>query len=127
MKKILAMVLAIGISAMFGLAAAQAKPSKRCDLRTHSCRLLTFRDLRQGYHLFRHTCKTCHHHHDRQGAGFLYTGSFSMEGWNQIFASRYPKCARDGSWNKFSQEQLEKVNDYLFANAWDANNPHVML
>jgi mono/diheme cytochrome c family protein len=127
MKKILTMVLAIGILGTWGLTAAQAKPNKRCDSEGKACRLLTFPDLQQGYHLFRNNCKTCHHWNNDQGAQFLYTESLSMKGWNRVFAKRYSTCARKGHWDKLSQEELAKINDYLYANAWDASDPHVSL
>ncbi|MBU0665611.1 MAG: hypothetical protein KJ990_13865 [Proteobacteria bacterium] len=39
--------------------------------------------------------------------------------WNRVFATRYPKCAQDGSWNGINDEQLRRVNDCLWR--W-ANN-----
>ncbi|MDA8163901.1 MAG: hypothetical protein M0017_02550 [Desulfobacteraceae bacterium] len=123
-KKVLATVMALGISMGVGLIAAQARPSKRFDAATKTCRLLTFKNLEDGYHLFENSCKSCHHRGNAQGAEFLYSESTTMKGWTRVFATRYPECAKDGVWNKLSQDQLLKINDYLYAYAWDASDPH---
>jgi hypothetical protein len=124
MKRIFVTVLAIGVSAGAGFPTAQAQPGTRYDPGTQTCRIITFENLQEGYRLFRSDCKNCHHRGNDQGADFLYTESKSMKGWNRVFASRYPECAKGGVWDRLGLEQLLKLNDYLFANAFDANNPH---
>jgi hypothetical protein len=46
-----------------------------------------------------------------------------MRAWNRIFYEKYPKCAKDGAWAGLSQDDLVKLNDYLYSNASDADNP----
>ena len=124
MKMFVATALACGISATFGLAAVQAQPTTRYDAGTQTCRTLTLENLQEGYRLFRSECKVCHHRGNDEGAGFLYTESKGMKGWNRVFASRYPGCAAEGRWEKLSPEDQLRINDYLYANAFGASNPH---
>ena len=124
MRKMLATTVAIGLTAAFGMTSVQAQPAKRYDPGTQTCRILTQENLHHGYELFQENCKSCHHRGNEQGADFLYSESKSMEGWNRVFGSKYPDCADEGKWDKLTRQELLIVNDYLFANAYDSNNPH---
>ncbi|MBU0663355.1 MAG: hypothetical protein KJ990_02305 [Proteobacteria bacterium] len=102
-----------------------AKPVSRYDAATQTCRVLSdgplewdSRSWGEGGKTFKATCQGCHNSKDKI-APFLWSESKSQEAWNRVFASRYPKCAQDGSWNAISEEQLRKVNDFLWR--W-ANN-----
>jgi len=100
---------------------AQARPKTRFDATTQTCRILNRGQLDwdsqpygEGGKVFREFCKSCHTRDNDKGAPFLHSESKTSEGWNRVFAKRYPKCAKDGTWDALTQEQLLKVNDYLF-------------
>ena len=104
---------------------ADAKPVTRYDAASNTCRVLSDGPLEwdsqaygEGGKIFRANCKSCHKSHNDKGAPFLWSESKGQDGWNRVFATRYPKCAQDGSWDGISEEQLRMVNDYLwrFAN-----------
>jgi hypothetical protein len=117
----------IGTTLLFLLAAltfAYAAPSKRFDEGSQTCRVLTDPIKYQGYKVFRNSCKTCHYRGNDKGATFLYTESKSMAGWNKVFSKKYPACARDGSWDSISEDDLLALNDFLFAKAYDAYDPN---
>ncbi|MBW1750843.1 MAG: hypothetical protein JRJ37_09145 [Deltaproteobacteria bacterium] len=108
-----------------------ARPGKRYDQSTQMCRLIDQGKLDwqsepwgTGGIKFREVCKSCHTRNNDKGAPFLYMESFSPEGWNQVFAKRRKKCARDGSWDVLSKEELLLVNDYLYRNANDTYDPN---
>ncbi len=108
-----------------------ARPAKRYDKPTQMCRLLDRGELdwqSEGWGIggikFREVCKSCHTRDNDKGAPFLYMESFSSEGWNQVFAKRRKKCARDGSWDVLTEEELLLVNDYLYRNANDTYDPN---
>jgi len=98
---------------------AFAKPEKRFDQESYTMRELTFDNLRVGYKVFREVCKSCHSRGNDKGARFLHTESKTMRAWNRVFSERYPKCAANGAWKSISNDDLAKLNDYLFANAVD--------
>ena len=108
-----------------------ARPGKRYDKSTEMCRLIDTGKLDWesdhwgiGAAKFKEVCKSCHNRNNDKGAPFLYMESYSSKGWNQIFAKRRKKCAKDGSWDVLSQEELLMVNDYLYRNANDTYNPN---
>jgi len=108
-----------------------ARPSKRYDRGTEMCRMLDKGKLDwesdnwgTGARKFKEVCKSCHNRDNNKGAPFLYMESCSSEGWNQVFAKRRKKCARDGSWDVLTKEELLLVNDYLYRNANDTYDPN---
>ncbi len=108
-----------------------ARPGKRYDKKTEMCRLIDSGQLDWerdhwgvGAKKFKEVCKSCHNRNNDKGAKFLYMESFSSEGWNQVFAKRRKKCARDGSWDVLSNNELLLVNDYLYRNANDTYDPN---
>jgi len=123
MKK--AFIGLLGIFLFFcGVGQAGASPVKRCDPVTQTCRIFTHASLWEGYTIFRNNCKSCHYRGNDKNAKFLYTESKVRKGWNRVFAKRYTKCAKDGSWGKLTAEQIARVNDYLFKNAADTYDPY---
>ena len=64
--------------------------------------------------MFQEVCKSCHRRDNDKGAPFLWVESLSSNGWNRVFAQRYPKCASDGSWGGTSLEDIQMINDYLY-------------
>jgi len=90
MKRVVVSML--GIFAVFCLFALEvdASPTKRCDETTGTCRIFTHKSLWEGFKVFRHTCKSCHHRGNDKHAKFLHTESKTMKGWNRVFAKRYP-------------------------------------
>jgi len=104
--------------------APEASPTKRCDKVANVCRIFTHESLWEGYKLFQSNCKSCHFRGNKKNAKFLYTESKVRKGWNRVFSKKYSQCAKDGSWQKLTVEQLARVNDYLFKNAADTYDPY---
>lgn len=108
---------------------ADARPTKRFDATTQTCRNLADGQLEwhsrpwgDGGKVFRKVCKTCHARSNDKGAPFLWTESKSSKGWNRVFARKYPECAKDGSWDAVSLDQQLKLNDYLYRFANDSQD-----
>ncbi len=124
MKKMGVMVVTLLLLvAWCGIDQAEARPRKRFDPRTRMCRLLDRGRLDWnsepwglGGQKFREVCKSCHTRNNDKGAPFLWAESYTSKAWNSIFAKRRKKCARDGSWDVLSEEELQMVNDYLYRN-----------
>ena len=123
MKKFLLVSLTLGTSLLLISPALNARPGKRYDPATKMCRILSDGKLNWesepwgiGGQKFRQVCKSCHTRNNDQGAPFLYAESHMPKGWNQIFFKRRVKCARDGSWDVLTPEELRMVNDYLYRN-----------
>ena len=115
----------------YGVHRSEARPGKRYDERAKMCRTINDGILDWesepwgiGGIKFREVCKSCHTRNNDKGAPFLYMESYSSKGWNSIFAKRRKKCARDGSWDVLTEEELRLVNDYLYRNANDTYNPN---
>jgi cytochrome c2 len=127
MKVSVVMAMAVAASLGFGLISAQASPSKRLDERTQTCRILDFYNsgwVSEGSKIFKSSCQSCHFQGNEQAAPFLHSESKTMKGWNRVFFEKYPKCAKSGAWAKLSEDELQKLNDFLFRNAastYDAN------
>jgi len=112
---------------LIGLAKAEASPRKRLDERTQVCRILDFYNsgwVSEGSKIFEESCKKCHYQGNDKGAPFLYSESKSMKGWNRVFFERYPRCAKNGEWASLSEEQIQKLNDYLYRNAANTYDPN---
>lgn len=130
-KKVAAMAGAIGFLLMANVAQVGADnivPKYRLDQGSQLCRDLTFSNsswASEGSALFQKNCKSCHYRDNGKGIRALHSESFTTKGWSRVFFEKYPKCAQDGSWSTLDKEQLLKVNDYLFRNAygtWDPNS-----
>ena len=110
----------------------EARPGKRLDERTKMCRVLDSGVLDwesepwgQGGVKFREVCKSCHSRNNTQGAPFIHAETYTSKGWNRFFSKRSKKCARDGSWDVLTDDELQLVNDYLYRNGnwtYDPNN-----
>ena len=124
MGKILFAVLAFFVgTTLMPLQADASAPKYRFDVVTQKARELRFPSLWAGYQTFENVCKSCHFTGNDKGAPFLHTESRSMRAWNRVFYEKYTKCANDGSWAGLSQDDLVNLNDYLYSNARDADNP----
>ena len=115
-QTVAALVVMLGLAAL--PPAAEARPEKRFDPGTQTCRVFTFEGNWAGYQTFRATCKSCHTRDNDQEAPFLHTESKTSEGWNRLFERRNVACARSGAWDKLSTEELLRLNDYLYANGF---------
>jgi len=122
---------ALSLAALFLVLAfvnqTNAAPKTRYDATTQTCRVLNDGPLEwesrpwgEGGKLFKNVCKGCHSHNNDKGAPFLWVESKNSEGWNRVFATRSPKCAKNGDWNSITLEQQLKLNDYLYR--WAANS-----
>lgn len=121
MKKLYAGFFALVLLTMWCVTTTQARPRKRLDKATGMCRFLSQGQLDydsepwgRGVQKFREVCKRCHSKDG--GAKFLHAESYMPEAWNSIFYKRRKPCARNGSWDELSQEDLLLVNDYLYRN-----------
>lgn len=123
--------LFIGMICIVALAATalsvSARPKKRYDAKTKSCRVLDSGSLEweslpwgKGGKAYKQVCKSCHTRDNDIGAPFLWEESKSSKGWNRVFADMKVECATDGSWSKLSDDQLLMINDYLFR--WSSNS-----
>lgn len=115
--------LLIGISASF----SHARPATRFDETTQTCRLLnsgpleaTSRPYGEGGKIFRQSCKNCHNRNNDKGAPFLWAESKTSKAWNRVFTQRYPQCAKEGQWDHLTQEEVMRVNDYLYRFSYDS-------
>ena len=112
------------ITVCLSITTASARPDKRLDPTTKQCRIFTF-DTEwwgSGSKIFQEKCKSCHFRGNDKGAPFLHSESKSPKAWNRVFFKKYPKCAKDGSWDITLDEQLV-LNDYLYrygADTYDA-------
>lgn len=121
MKKLIFAAACILLTGMI-TTVVMARPAKRYDAKTQSCRVLDTGPLEweslpwgKGGKGFQQVCQSCHSSKNEGKAPFLFTEIKSGKGWNRIFAERRVECARDGSWNKLSEEELQMVNDYLYS------------
>jgi len=118
------MAVAGGFLIVLVAAAVYARPSKRLDPQTQTCRVFTPETIEEGRNLFRSVCKSCHSRESEAGAPFLHSESKISRAWNRVFAERYPGCAKKGSWAALTDEQLRRVNDFLFMNSADSYDPN---
>mmetsp|Transcript_4530 Transcript_4530/g.2569 ORF Transcript_4530/g.2569 Transcript_4530/m.2569 type:complete len:138 (+) Transcript_4530:201-614(+) len=132
MMKNFVVLLAVFIAAVMLATVIQSRPTKRLDERTQMCRLIAEGRLGwesepwgRGGQKFQEVCKSCHFRENDKGAPFLHAQSKMSKGWNRVFAKRRVQCAKDGSWDVLTEEDIQFVNDYLFRNAawtYDPNN-----
>ena len=117
MQKIIIGCLVLVLSASVAI----ARPGHRFDSTTQSCRDFSYgtfefasRPWGEGGKVFQSTCKSCHTRDNEANASFLWVESKSSRAWNRVFAEKKVTCARNGSWDSLSMEQLLMLNDYLF-------------
>ena len=132
MKSVSVLVLSLLLLDRWLIAPAWSRPVKRYDQTTKMCRILDRGQLDWdsepwglGGQKFRQVCKSCHNRQPGHKARFLWVESFMPKGWNRIFAKKRVKCARDGSWDVLSRQDLLLINDYLYRNGdwtYDPNN-----
>ena len=113
-----------GVLMIMAAAVAYARPTKRMDPVTQTCRIFTPATIAEGAQLFRSTCKSCHSRGNAAGAPFLHSEAKISRAWNRVFATRYPGCAKDGSWAALNDEQLRRLNDFLYMNSADSYDPY---
>ncbi|MFA6498709.1 MAG: hypothetical protein WC256_08790 [Desulfurivibrionaceae bacterium] len=106
---------------------ASGAPKTRYDATTQTCRVLDDGPLEwesrpwgEGGKLFKNASKSCHSRNNDKGASFLWVESKNSAGWNRIFETRSPICAKNGAWDSITLEQQLKLNDYLYR--WAANS-----
>lgn len=117
------LMAAVGASLLVVATVVWARPSKRLDPATQTCRVFTPVTIEEGQKLFKSVCKSCHSRDNAGGAPFIHSESKISRAWNRVFEKRYVACAKDGSWAALSQEQLMRVNDFLFMNSADSYDP----
>ncbi len=131
MRKIVLLLLSALFAFIWTTGILQARPTKRYDKPTEMCRFIAEGELDWesepwglGGQKFRDVCKSCHTRDNDKDAPFLHAESMSSEGWNNVFAKRRKKCARDGSWDILTVEELAMINDYLYRNADNTYDPN---
>jgi hypothetical protein len=127
MKLTTVVAVTVAATIFLGLATAHATPKKRLDERTQVCRILDFYNsgwASEGSKIFEESCKKCHYRGNDQGATFLHSEAKSMKAWNRVFFERYPKCAKSGEWANLSEDQIQKLNDFLYRNAANTYDPN---
>jgi len=117
------LMAAIGVSLLFVATAVLARPAKRFDPGSQSCRMFSPTTIEEGRQLFKDNCKACHSRDNTAGAPFLHSESKISKAWNRIFEKRVPLCAQNGSWSTLTDEQLRRVNDFLYMNSADSYDP----
>ena len=65
-----------------------ARPAKRLDPGTQTCRVFTPGTIEEGRQLFKSVCKTCHSRGNAVGAPFMHSESKISRAWNRIFEKR---------------------------------------
>ena len=130
-RKILVFGTVLIMVSVWMASALQARPSKRFDEKTQMCRVIDEGQLAWdsepwglGNQKFQEVCKSCHSRDNDKSAPFLHAKSFVSNGWNRVFAKRRVQCAKDGSWDGLSEEELQVMNDFLFRNAAWTYNPY---
>jgi hypothetical protein len=121
-------VIAVMVLSLMGVALqAAARPAKRFDETTQTCRIIGDGPLEwessawgQGGKMFKSLCQSCHSRNNDKGAPFLWVESKTSNGWNRVFTQKYPQCAKDGSWQAMTMEEQLMVNDYLYR--WAKNS-----
>lgn len=106
------------------VAAVHASPRKRFDEGTQTCRIFNQQNLWAGYKSFKDNCKNCHFQGNDLDAPFLHEESKTSKAWNRVFFKRSPLCASNGSWDGLDQNDLLKLNDYLYRSAFGTYNPN---
>lgn len=130
MKKLLVFIVVIFVAALMA-SMIQARPTKRLDERTQMCRFIAEGQLDwesepwgRGGQKFKEVCQGCHFKGNDKGVPFLHAQSKMSEGWNRVFAKRRVGCAKNGSWNGLSEEDIQFINDYLYRNAAWSYDPN---
>jgi len=123
MKGITVAILLV-IGSLFAFSTINAEESTWYSPGSLSNRPMEYKNLRQGYLLFRSNCKTCHTRDNDKDAPFLCSDSKTMKGWNRVFARENAAAEKQGCLKDLSKEELMDLNDYLYTHAIDAKNPH---
>jgi hypothetical protein len=116
-------IIFVAITVVFISSFAWASATKRLDPGTQTCRVFTPVTIRDGREIFKNSCKKCHYRGNDQKASFIHSESKIMRGWNRVFMDEYPQCAKNGEWDHLSQEDLLRLNDYLYRFAADSYDP----
>lgn len=99
------------------VSASAAVLDRRFDPLHKSCRIFQFEQMREGARFFKGVCQRCHNPAYDNGIRpmlVLVPRSFSPARWTRILTEKYPLCARNGSWEELSADELLKLNDYLY-------------
>ena len=115
MKRFFVLGLATLMSLVW-MSQVSASPTKRYDQATKTCRAFTQDSFwwGSGAQTFRSTCKPCHTRDNAEGGSFLHVESKTSRAWNRVFFEKYPECAKNGSWDSLSMDDLMNLNDYLY-------------
>ena len=114
------------ICGSFPLSFAANHEITRFDPINQSCRKLGHDSFwyGKGRRLFDQKCKSCHSRDNDKEAPFLYSESKTPKAWTRVFYTKFPKCARSGSWDIDPDETL-LINDYLYRYGANTYRPNV--
>ncbi len=125
-------ILLAGLLALvWTLGTVHARPGKRYDEGSQMCRFIDKGEYDwpsdhwgQGARTFKKVCQGCHFKGNDKGVPFIHPEIMSSEGWNKVFSKKRKACAKDGSWDVLSANELLILNDYLYRNANDTYDPN---
>jgi mono/diheme cytochrome c family protein len=120
-RKIGGFLLIIG--SVFAFSSINAEESSYFAPGSLSNRPIEYKNLREGFMLFKSNCKSCHTQENDKNAPFLCANSKTMDGWNRLFARENSIAEKQGCLNGFSKEELMDLNDYLYTYASDGSKP----
>lgn len=107
------------------LSSLAASPDRRFDPLNETCRKFQFSNMREGAALFKKVCQSCHNATFDNGLRTMtvfFPRVYSPGQWTRFFTTERPQCSKDGSWDGIPEEDLLKLNDYLYKGAygtWD--------
>ena len=122
MKIKLGMFLLLVVS-VFAFSSIKAEEPSYFVPGSKSNRTIEYKNVREGYLLFKSNCKTCHTQENDKNAPFLCANSKTMAGWNSVFEKENSMAEKQGCLKGLSQEELMDLNDYLYAYASDGEHP----
>ncbi len=125
-KRIIVVLLCLLSCCAISLSPAAANDLKRYDPISKSCRTLGFDSFwgGKGRRLFDQKCKVCHTRSNSENAPFLHAESKPPRGWNRVFFTKYPQCAKTGAW-KITADQALLINDFLYRYGANSFNPNI--
>ncbi len=128
MKKGLAILFGFFLCTIFVSVtfAAPERPDRRYDKINDTCREFKFQYMRDGARIFKDVCKSCHNENYNSGLRPMTAfvpRSYSPGQWTRFLnGEKTPQCSKDGAWSSLSEDELLKLNDYLYRGGYGTWN-----
>ncbi len=130
MKKGIVVLLGVFLISLFA-AETFAAPDRRYDKVNDTCREFKFKYMREGARIFKDVCQSCHNEEYDNGLRpmtVFVPRTYSPGQWtNFLTGAKIPKCSKDGSWAGISDDDLLKLNDYLYRGGYGTWNTYTEL